>query len=422
MQLKRLIKYNPITNFLRWAYIDFHQRRYVRHLQKKEKINVVFFAMQRSLWKYQNLYQKFKNNNRFNVSIVLSPALNFVKEQREQDMKELRMFFSTQNIKFYDYDVNHPDKVIDIKKVLDPDILFYPQHYTPLLNPLHDSSHFYDRLICYYPYALWTTGGSWGYNSGMQNHAWKLFYSTKFNYDDACKYCFNKGKNAYIVGFPSMDDFLKGEYHYEWKNADEKLKKIIWAPHFSINSYNIIINRACFLWMGDTMLDIAKKYKDKIQIVFKPHPRLMTELYAHPDWGKEKTDAFYKLWETMPNTKVETGNYIDLFMTSDAMIHDCGSFSVEYLYSKNPVMFMTNGEEEYRKELNGLGNGALDQHYIGTDTDAIYHFLDDIVIGENDTMKEQRNKFVNDILLPPNGKSVVENTMDIIYKGLRVLC
>ena len=85
-------------------------------------------------------------------------------------------------------------------------------------------------------------------------------------------------------------------------------------------------------------------------------------------------------------------------------------------------MFMTNGEEEYRKELNGLGNGALDQHYIGTDTDAIYHFLDDIVIGENDTMKEQRNKFVNDILLPPNGKSVVENTMDIIYKGLRVLC
>ena len=122
MQLKRLIKYNPITNFLRWAYIDFHQRRYVRHLQKKEKINVVFFAMQRSLWKYQNLYQKFKNNNRFNVSIVLSPALNFVKEQREQDMKELRMFFSTQNIKFYDYDVNHPDKVIDIKKVLSSSI------------------------------------------------------------------------------------------------------------------------------------------------------------------------------------------------------------------------------------------------------------------------------------------------------------
>ena len=81
-------------------------------------------------------------------------------------------------------------------------------------------------------------------------------------------------------------------------------------------------------------------------------------------------------------------------------------------------MFMTNGEEEYRKELNGLGNGALDQHYIGTDTDAIYHFIDDVVISGKDTMKDMRNKFVNDVLLPPNGKSVVDNTMDIICSNL----
>ena len=84
-------------------------------------------------------------------------------------------------------------------------------------------------------------------------------------------------------------------------------------------------------------------------------------------------------------------------------------------------MFMTNGEKEYRKELNGLGNGALDQHYMGTDTDAIYHFIEDIVIAGKDTMKIQRNKFVNDILLPPNGKSVVDNTMNIIYKELKLV-
>ena len=94
MKLKRFIKYNPVTNYLRWKYIDFHQRRYVRELQKKEKINVVFFAMQRSLWKYQNLFEEFKKNDRFHVSIVLSPALNFAKEQQERDMQELRTFFT----------------------------------------------------------------------------------------------------------------------------------------------------------------------------------------------------------------------------------------------------------------------------------------------------------------------------------------
>ena len=417
MHLKELLKYDAVK-FLFREYIAFNQRRYVRKLQDKEKINVVFFAMQRSMWKYQYLYQEFKKNNRFNVSIVLSPARRFVKEQQKKDMQELSSYFTEQGIDFYDYDVENPQNAIDVKRVLDPDILFYPQHYSLLLNPLHDSTGFNDRLICYYPYAFWTTKGSWGYNSRMQNYAWKLFYSTKFNYEDAHQYCYNKGKNVYIVGYPSMDDFLYGEHSYEWKNPDRKIKRIIWAPHFSIDPNNRIINRACFLWMADAMLDIAQKNKDKIQIVFKPHPRLMTELYAHPDWGREKTDAYYKQWETMPNTKVETENYIDLFMTSDAMIHDCGSFSVEYLYAGKPVMFMANNEKEYRKELNGLGNGALDQHYIGTDIDAIYRFLDDVVIGGKDIMKGQRAKFVNDILLPPNGKSVVENTMDFIYKGL----
>ena len=399
--------------------ISFHQKRYVSKLQKKEKINVVFFAMQRSLWKYQNLFLEFKKNDRFNVSIVLSPAQNFAKEQQKRDMQELRTFFTEQDIAFYDYDVDCPQNAIDVKKELDPDILFYPQHYTPLLNPQHDSSHFYDRLICYYPYALWTAKGRWGYNSGMQNHAWKLFYSTKFNYEDACRHCFNKGKNAYVVGFPSMDEFLQGEYHYEWKISDEKVKKVIWAPHYSISSRNTIIQKGCFLWMADTMLDIAQNYKDKIQFVFKPHPRLMTELYAHSDWGKERTDNFYHLWETMPNTKLETGNYIDLFMTSDAMIHDSSSFSVEYLYTGKPVMYITEKEDEYRKELNGLGNGALDQHYIGTNIVAIYRFIDDVTIKGNDVMKERRNKFVNNFLLPPNDKSVTENTMDIIYNGLK---
>ena len=420
MNLKRFIKNNTITNFLRWEVTSFHQKRYIKQLKNKKKINVVFFAMQRSLWKYQNLYQEFKKDNRFNVYIVLSPAINFAKEQKKEDLEGLRLYFRERNIPYIDYDVDNPNNVFDVKSELDPDILFFPQHYTPLLTPLHDSSHFYDRLICYYPYALWTANGDWGYNSAMQNHAWKLFYSTIINYNDACRHSFNKGKNAYVVGYPSMDDFLHGDYHYNWKIADKNIKRIIWAPHYSISTHNTTIQKGCFLSIAKTMLELARSYKDKIQIVFKPHPRLMTELYNHPDWGKEKTDYYYHLWETMPNTKVETENYIDLFMTSDAMIHDSSSFSVEYLFTGKPVMYVSKHVKEYRKELNGLGNGALDQHYMGTSTSDILLFIDNVVIGGNDTMEVQRNNFVNEFLLPPNGKSVVNNTMDIIYKGLEI--
>ena len=50
-------------------------------------------------------------------------------------------------------------------------------------------------------------------------------------------------------------------------------------------------------------------------------------------------------WESLSNAQLETGKYVDLFMTSDAMIHDCGSFTIEYHYTLKPVMYLVKGEE-----------------------------------------------------------------------------
>ena len=75
-------------------------------------------------------------------------------------------------------------------------------------------------------------------------------------------------------------------------------------------------------------------------IAFKPHPILKPKLYKHALWGKERTDAYYHCWETMENTQLEMSDYIDLFMTSDAMIFDSVSFMTEYLYTKKPALFL----------------------------------------------------------------------------------
>jgi DivIVA domain-containing protein len=63
--------------------------------------------------------------------------------------------------------------------------------------------------------------------------------------------------------------------------------------------------------------EFAEKYADRIQWAFKPHPLLRDTLYQHPDWGKERTDAYYGRWESMPNTQLETGAYVELFKQSD---------------------------------------------------------------------------------------------------------
>lgn len=88
------------------------------------------------------------------------------------------------------------------------------------------------------------------------------------------------------------------------------------------------------------MVTFAQKYKDKVQIVFKPHPMLYRTLCEHSEWGKERTDAYYSMWNNMSNTQLEEGDYTELFMQSDAMIHDCGSFILEYLAVDKPCMFL----------------------------------------------------------------------------------
>ena len=194
-------------------------------------------------------------------------------------------------------------------------------------------------------------------------------------------------------------------------------KKLIWAPHFTINEGGYLY-QSNFLWMSQIMIDVARKYVDRIHVVFKPHPRLFSELCNHELWGEDKAREYYKLWETMSNTQIETGEFIDLFMTSDAMIHDCGSFSVEYHYSEKPVMYVAQNFEEQIADKNDFGKIAMKLHYVGKDEQDIIDFIENIVLGENDFMQPQRQQFKQDYLLPPNKKTVAENVVDVLLKEL----
>ena len=307
--------------------------------------------------------------------------------------------------------------VKDIKTELAPDILFYPQPYDGYYPYKLSYSNYIYKLICYYPYAFWRSKDEWSYNLRYHKVAWKLFYSTELHRKDAKLYSCNKGRNVEIVGYPTADDFLANEHVDVWKTQVPKKKRIIWAPHYTINNGGWL-KQSNFLWMANFMLKIAIAYSDKIQFAFKPHPRLFKELCDHANWGEEKTSDYYNKWASMENTQLETGEFVDLFMASDAMIHDSGSFCVEYHYSGNPVIYIADNFEEQVAEMGEFGKLAMRQHYVGNTEQDIVDFIEKIVIEGNDPMKEQRMQFVQEYLIPPNSQSVAQNTMDILLKKL----
>lgn len=410
MKLRKIIK--KIALF----FLPFYQYCLVQRLRHKKKINVVFFASSLSMWRYQNLYEAISKHPKFNAWIVIAPAVAFNDEQRQKDIETLKDFFSKKNIPFL-IGWDGGKSFIDIKQELKPDILFYPQPYRDFYPEKIAYSKFYDKLLCYYPYAFWRSIGVWSYNLLLHNISWKLFYSTNMHRSDAIKYSSVKDRNVEVVGYPTADDFLSGNYVDVWKVQRVKKKRVIWAPHFTIFMGGLL-KQSNFLWMAEFMLEVAKRYSNNIQFVFKPHPRLFSELCKHPEWGEERTMVYYDAWATMENTQLQTGEFVDLFMTSDAMIHDSGSFGVEYHYSGNPVMYIADNFEEQVAEMSEFGQLAMRQHYVGKLKEDIVNFIENTILGGNDPMKEQRMRFVNEYLLPPNGKTVVQNTMDVLLKEL----
>ncbi len=401
-----------------WKYkaVERQHKRLEEQLKGRKQLNVVFMALDVALWRYQSIYELMVADERFNPTVVLTPCMV---RDAESDLRGLRKFFDERNIPYIDYDSKKGP--VDIRKELRPDIIFYTQPYEYLLIPEYDCRHFYDLLLCYMPYGFWSSTGKLSYNLHFHNMAWRLYYSTSLHLQEAQKVATNHGRNVRVVGYANTDDYLKGHYEQVWKTVADgvKRKRVIWAPHFSIIPANSAFPpRGNFLWLADMMLKFAKEYADRIQIAFKPHPALLNQLYQHPDWGKERADAYYEQWRTMENTQLETGQFVDLFMTSDAMIHDSGSFAVEYHYSRKPVMFVTHDKKSVYSTLSEFGYKAYDLHYFGQNEADVRHFIDDVVLGGNDPLRLQREQFYHDYLLPPGGKSVAQNVMDDIVESL----
>ena len=373
-------------------------RHRAKMIGKKNKIEVVFFAVNIALWRYQGIYDLLSKDERFNCHVVFTVALTFTKEQQSADLKQMRAYFDDRHIRYKDYD-EVSDLGYDVLGKINPDILFYPQPYDGAFPDYHSYRNFLSKLLCYIPYAVNVVSSekeTWVFNTMFHCLAWKLYYPFEYDKDESKRISWNRARNMVISGYPNLDKYLSEGGTDVWKIKDRSIKRLIWAPHFTISLLkDSPLNRSNFLMMAELMLELAKRYKDRLQIAFKPHPRLKTELYHHPDWGKERTDGYYCQWGAMENTQLETGDFVDLFKTSDAMIHDSGSFTLEYLFVNKPVAFVASNKEVLFGKHSRIGAEALNQHYIVSTKEEIISFVEDVVLDGKDTKQEQRTRFFN---------------------------
>lgn len=387
-------------------------------IRNKERIRVAFFLIHESIWKYDELYKLMEKDDRFEPVIVVCPFTTYGEEAMHKELDQTYKAFKQKGLNVINTYDKEDGEWLDVKKEVNPDMIFFTNPWK-LTRDEYYITNYLDKLTCYVPYFFVITKHlKENYGGVLQNLAWKVFYETPIHLEFARKYSKNSAKNVLVTGYPGLDIYFNNEEKADefWYTSGSSVKKIIWAPHHSIEGQDSGLAFSNFTRYAIFFKSILETYKSKIAIAFKPHPLLKPKLYENKDWGKAKTDSYYDEWNELENGMLSEGEYSKLFISSDAIIHDSGSFTAEYLATYKPALY-TVADSAIENRLNKFGRLAFKEHYHAKNEEEIINFIENIVLGEQDFKKASRENFVEQYLLPPNGNLASQN----IFNALKEL-
>lgn len=410
------IPYRIYNNLKRRGQIFFYNRfclpKLLKKVSKKKVLNVAFEAWNISMWKYHSLYEAMKKDSRFNPVVVLTPTPRKEDDIRQRHLSEMQNLFSARNYNIYPKVVWDSLSYENLKD--DFDLIFYCQPYRQMKLSKTVRTH----LWGYSEYGYSTnTNSRWCENTMMKNITFMYCADSKLAIDDAKRITIAKGKNRTYTGYLFGDELLRPieTETFTWKQQKSECYKIIWAPHFSIDPSHVL-KLSHFLEICDGMVELAKKYSGKVQFVFKPHPFLYNQLCQTDGWGRARADDYYNLWKNLENCQFEDGLYTHLFHSADAIIHDCASFTVDWLFTGKPGFYVSNKDKI--EDFNEIANEAYNCYYKGVTIDQIDDFINYVVIGGKDDKQICRKSFFDTYLIPPNAKTAAENVIDTLVQKI----
>ena len=158
--------------------------------------------------------------------------------------------------------------------------------------------------------------------------------------------------NITVSGHPKVPEILGAAP--DWPIHSGNTKRLLWSAHHAVGTgWN---NFGVFPDIFGDMLALAKRRPD-LDILFSPHPALMSVLQgADPPLARE-IEAFFEDWAALPNTgHLQDGPYTGAFKASDLLIVDGLSFLIEYQLNEKPVINLVRPD---RSELNPIGDMVM---------------------------------------------------------------
>lgn len=411
MRIFQYIKQATIILYLRIRYkITLSKLKIL--VRRDRSVNVFFLVSEIAKWKAQSLYDRMELDNRFVPTICVYPMsieVNSDENRISALLTERASFFHNKGMRVINiWDVKH--NCIDMSLFNSGGVLFYQQPWDvpPAPNPLQVSPKW---LTFYFPYYLVN-------NYDKELELYMILQRQVFRYivpSEGIKNFYHKEvwRNKFAgkivgLGHPCVDYILSA------KRTDKDFT-VIYAPHFSFpyKTINRPIYYSTFLENGEYILGFAKKHPE-IKWIFKPHPRLKSELEVTGVWSKAKIQAYYDDWSLLGEA-CYTSDYQSLFVNSDVLLTDCGSFLTEYACTRNPIIRMV------LQNQSSVPNPTLEElystYYCVGNMKELEAALEMLLINRADPNKTARNNAIDKIEFCNN--SSAERILEYISNMLK---
>ena len=371
---KQLIYYthSPAFNYKSSVQAQKHYQEVISDIKHsgRKRINFAAYVVFDSCYGMDEAFQLMMNDpEKWNPKIVVIPDVARGKDH------EIATYVKTKEFFVRHYGEDYVIDGYDIKKdtYIDPidqfDIVYYANPYDSMTDYCHSIQYAATKHVLPIYVSYGYDVGHYTTLSRLQNPelnlVWKCFVDTVYTFQDYKKYQIFKGENVSLVGYSKMDKFDSQ------KRVDNSRKKILITPHHTVNMPSLPLSN--FLSYYDLILQLPEMFPD-IDFVFRPHPLLFTALINNNFWTKEQVNDYLDKLQAMGVEYSYGGDYLSLYSECDAIINDCGSFTVEWLFTGKPGCFVYN-EKLKDKHLTLLMQKAIGAYDIAHSREDIIDFI-----------------------------------------------
>ncbi len=357
------------------------------HGSARQPVHVHFFFQVPQIWStWESVWRACTDSPDIEATLVLLPFLH----ASAGDPSRARRFLAERHIPFVDWSAYRLNEE-------QPDLVFLQNPYDSTRPPelAVECLLAHGVRIAYIPYGLDVGGGQdnlrWQYDLAVQRHAWRVFVRSEEHRRMYALHCSAGNRRVVVTGHPKIDNIVTrcGPLKRP-PPSDGARKTVLWCPHFSVEGGGW----STFMALHEAILGFFESRPPDLRLIVRPHPLFFGRLAEiSADGGLTESRLRQRFRQPPWIDFDEAEDYGDVFLQSDALMTDAGSFLLEYLPTEKPILYLHNPDGP------GLNESAtfVDAYDRASEFAAVTDFLEKVRRGE-DARREERLSRIQELL------------------------